>query len=305
MASVPERKVTRFPRSNGTVDRVQSLQLDPPKLDTPKPRKTLQKRKISERPSPPPRLPLDINSSRILDTQDRPTKRAIAGSESICVLGDPWHKYQRLVQEKQGGDVTIAYEKVSTFPLVAIRHIKDTLPGRLPHLARTANPNIVTLKEAFLQEESLHIVYETMAVSLSDIQASPRGNLTEYEIAAVCKEVLQGLDYLHRELRVIHGDLNCNNILLARDGPNAGTSMLQASGVVDVSVDLRSLGLVMMRLMELGTSMKWPDDLELQHPENWSQEARSFLQKTKSSNCSSLLTVRISMLVICVYAQSA
>lgn len=44
--------------------------------------------------------------------------------------------------------------------------------------------------------------------------------------------------------------------------------------------DFRALGLLMVRLMEFGTSLQDPDLLELRRPEEWDKQIVSFLKKT-------------------------
>ena len=52
--------------------------------------------------------------------------------------------------------------------------------------------------------------------------------------------------------------------------------------------DIHALGLVMMQLMELGTSLQNPESLILQHPEKWDQGIRRFLERTALSSCEDL-----------------
>ncbi len=55
--------------------------------------------------------------------------------------------------------------------------------------------------------------------------------------------------------------------------------------------DFRALGLLMVRLMELGTSLQTPELVELQHPELWNNNITSFLRKTTHCSAENLLKV--------------
>ncbi|XP_031953965.1 uncharacterized protein LOC116439021 isoform X1 [Corvus moneduloides] len=78
------------------------------------------------------------------------------------------------------------------------------------------NPNIVSSLDSFLVDEDLWLVMEYMdGGTLQDIVRQTR--MAEGEMAAVSRECLQGLDFLHSN-RVIHRDLKSSNILLATDG---------------------------------------------------------------------------------------
>ncbi|KAM4754878.1 serine/threonine-protein kinase PAK 3-like isoform 1-T1 [Cyanocitta cristata] len=78
------------------------------------------------------------------------------------------------------------------------------------------NPNIVSSLDSFLVDEDLWLVMEYMdGGTLQDIVRQTC--MAEGEMAAVSRECLQGLDFLHSN-RVIHRDLKSSNILLATDG---------------------------------------------------------------------------------------
>ena len=51
----------------------------------------------------------------------------------------------------------------------------------------------------------------------------------------------------------------------------------------------------MIRLMELGTSLKDPDTLKLEHPEHWDKEIKLFVQATETTSIEELRKVRRSI----------
>ncbi|XP_023802182.1 serine/threonine-protein kinase PAK 3-like [Cyanistes caeruleus] len=78
------------------------------------------------------------------------------------------------------------------------------------------SPRIVNYLASYLVHEELWLVMEymdggTLRDLIDEIQMS------EEEIAAVSRECLQGLDFLHSN-HVIHRDVKSNNILLRTDG---------------------------------------------------------------------------------------
>ncbi|XP_064263133.1 uncharacterized protein LOC135293057 isoform X2 [Passer domesticus] len=78
------------------------------------------------------------------------------------------------------------------------------------------HPNIVNYLKSYLLGDELWLVMEYMdGGALSDVINEI--HMSEREIAAVSRECLQGLDFLHSN-HVIHQDLTSSNILLRTDG---------------------------------------------------------------------------------------
>jgi p21-activated kinase 1 len=76
--------------------------------------------------------------------------------------------------------------------------------------------NIVNYVESFIFKNEIWIAMEYMEGGcLTDVI---RANLmTEGQIAAVCREITQGLEYLH-EYGIIHRDIKSDNVLLSPTG---------------------------------------------------------------------------------------
>jgi p21-activated kinase 1 len=76
--------------------------------------------------------------------------------------------------------------------------------------------NMVQHIESYIWKNDVWIVMEYMeGGSLTDIVT--QSYMAEGEIAAVCLEVLQGLDYLHSN-GIIHRDIKSDNILIGMEG---------------------------------------------------------------------------------------
>ncbi|XP_062368230.1 serine/threonine-protein kinase PAK 3-like [Cinclus cinclus] len=148
---------------------------------------------------------------------------ARAGCWNMVSVGEPAEKYLELGQIGQGAFGTV-YKGLdrATGGEVAIKKMslgeqnRERAVNEILVLQGKKNPNIVNSLDSFLVNEDLWLVMEHMdGGTLQDIVTQTR--MAEGEMAAVSRECLQGLDFLHSN-RVIHRDLKSSNILLGMDG---------------------------------------------------------------------------------------
>lgn len=148
----------------------------------------------------------------------------IARLRAICTDADPTKLYRSLVKIGQGasGGVYTAYQ-VGTNLSVAIKQMnleqqpkKDLIINEILVMKESKHRNIVNFIDSFLFKGDLWVVMEYMeGGSLTDVVTC--NIMTEGQIAAVSREVLEGLKHLH-EHAVIHRDIKSDNILLSMDG---------------------------------------------------------------------------------------
>lgn len=143
---------------------------------------------------------------------------------AICSPGDPTTKYANLNKIGQGasGGVFTAFE-AGTGRCVAIKQMnleqqpkKDLIINEIIVMKESKHPNIVNFMDSFLHDGDLWVVMEFMqGGSLTDVVTF--NIMSEAQIAAVCREVLYGLQHLHSK-NVIHRDIKSDNILLSERG---------------------------------------------------------------------------------------
>ncbi|KAL9077891.1 MAG: hypothetical protein Q9157_003190 [Trypethelium eluteriae] len=208
--------------------------------------------------------------------------------------GSPWDAYRQLLCEDQAGPATFACLKNPSFAVSVVKEHRHSLSGALS-LRSVSHPNIVEIVEAFLKEDTIYLVYGVMTVSLREIKASPIGDLAEYELAAVCKEVLCGLQYIHSTLKLPHGNVDSSNILLSKKGEiklaNIGLSMIRAGSIEETAKDLKDVGVILLEFMEPASADLHGQKLTLTNKSKWSTLIQDFLFKTNDIQLNQLRRV--------------
>lgn len=148
----------------------------------------------------------------------------LAKLQRICSKKNPTQTYKDMVKIGQGasGGVYSAHE-AGTDKCVAIKQMnlkqqpkKDLIISEILVMRESKHRNIVNFMDSYLVGEELWVVMEYMeGGSLTDVVTY--NIMSEGQIAAVCREVLNGLQFLHSK-GVIHRDIKSDNILLSMEG---------------------------------------------------------------------------------------
>ncbi|XP_069060013.1 serine/threonine-protein kinase PAK 1 [Pleurodeles waltl] len=143
---------------------------------------------------------------------------------SIVSVGDPKKKYTHFEKIGQGASGTVyTAMDIATGQEVAIKQMnlqqqpkKELIINEILVMRENKNPNIVNYLDSYLVGDELWVVMEYLAGgSLTDVVTETC--MDEGQIAAVCRECLQALEFLHVN-QVIHRDIKSDNILLGMDG---------------------------------------------------------------------------------------
>ncbi|KAL1970014.1 hypothetical protein VTN77DRAFT_6419 [Rasamsonia byssochlamydoides] len=175
-------------------------------------------------PQPPPHQPAGSTARPRPRARQSNTFDVRAKLQAICTPGDPTKKYYNLNKIGQGasGGVYTAYEH-NTNRCVAIKQMnldlqpkKDLIINEILVMKDSKHKNIVNFLDSYLHGLDLWVVMEYMeGGSLTDVVTF--NMMTEGQIAAVCRETLNGLQHLHSK-GVIHRDIKSDNILLSMEG---------------------------------------------------------------------------------------
>ncbi|XP_062819938.1 serine/threonine-protein kinase PAK 3 isoform X2 [Anolis carolinensis] len=180
---------------------------------------------------PPTPQPENSNTNTLYRNTDRQRKKSKMTDEeileklrSIVSVGDPKKKYTRFEKIGQGASGTVYTAiDIATGQEVAIKQMnlqqqpkKELIINEILVMRENKNSNIVNYLDSYLVGDELWVVMEYLAGgSLTDVVTETC--MDEGQIAAVCRECLQALDFLHSN-QVIHRDIKSDNILLGMDG---------------------------------------------------------------------------------------
>uniref|UniRef100_A0A673M3J9 non-specific serine/threonine protein kinase n=1 Tax=Sinocyclocheilus rhinocerous TaxID=307959 RepID=A0A673M3J9_9TELE len=180
-------------------------------------------------PIPAPAAIADTDGCKAADKQKKgkgkmTDEEIMEKLRTIVSIGDPKKKYTRYEKIGQGASGTVYTAiDVATGQEVAIKQInlqkqpkKELIINEILVMKEMKNPNIVNFVDSFLVGDELFVVMEYLAGgSLTDVVTETC--MDEAQIAAVCRECLQALEFLHLN-QVIHRDIKSDNVLLGMDG---------------------------------------------------------------------------------------
>ncbi|KAF6207264.1 hypothetical protein GE061_018505 [Apolygus lucorum] len=189
--------------------------------------------------TPPATPPLDKNknhnvaintNANVAITTPQARKKKLTDDEildrlrTIVTVGDPNRKYNKMEKIGQGASGTVyTATEASTGMEVAIKQMnlsqqpkKELIINEILVMRENKHPNVVNYLDSYLVGEELWVVMEYLpGGSLTDVVTETC--MDEGQIASVCREVLQALEFLHCN-QVIHRDIKSDNILLGLDG---------------------------------------------------------------------------------------
>ncbi|OJJ83543.1 uncharacterized protein ASPGLDRAFT_58636 [Aspergillus glaucus CBS 516.65] len=126
------------------------------------------------------------------------------------------------------------------------------------HLSQVSHPSLLIAREIFVARGNVYFCYGHWGITLNEIeQLWPVYQLSEVEVALVCKATLEGLRYLHEDLDICYGGLTGENVLITEGGDvritSIGESLLKKpkSNIHSKAKDIQAVCNAAWRLLRL------------------------------------------------------
>ncbi|KAL3441489.1 kinase-like domain-containing protein [Aspergillus insuetus] len=193
----------------------------------------------------------------------------------------------------QAGAGLFAIKDAPSLPTCTLKEYQKLKSPNVRKLVPIQHKNLVSLLGFFETDRHGYLAYEYehIPITLGCVAGFTRFN--EPDIATICREVLEGLKFIHAELKISHGSIKCSNILLTYSGDlkiaNIGDSILQGTTLRDRDKDLRAVGAIAIGLSDLPTLVREELPEAIPATSELSTSARSFIENTKRRRVDELL----------------
>nr|XP_016435594.1 PREDICTED: mitogen-activated protein kinase kinase 2-like isoform X1 [Nicotiana tabacum]XP_016435595.1 PREDICTED: mitogen-activated protein kinase kinase 2-like isoform X1 [Nicotiana tabacum]XP_016435597.1 PREDICTED: mitogen-activated protein kinase kinase 2-like isoform X1 [Nicotiana tabacum] len=154
----------------------------------------------------------EVETSSVIQPSDN--QLCLADFEAIKVIGKGNGGLVRLVQHKWIGQ----FFALKVIQMNIEESVRKHIAQELRINQSSQCPYVVICYQSFFDNGAISIILEYMdGGSLADFMKKVK-TIPEQYLAAICKQVLKGLWYLHHEKHIIHRDLKPSNLLINHRG---------------------------------------------------------------------------------------
>ncbi|KAI2791717.1 hypothetical protein POX_c04591 [Penicillium oxalicum] len=197
---------------------------------------------------------------------------------------DPWQTYEPVMQVFLGRSVCLAYRRTKKAELVNIERLKQqssSVATMIEAMNQVSHPSFLTLLECYYHGDDAILVWEPAELSVNEILAS-RCPITECEIAAIVRPVLDGIKYLRDQGKAL-ATLSTDNILLTEAGQVKIAAVERSCEIATSEMDAATLKLLALAEIVEKLMRKNPP------PHPWSAEVQCLPNQLRSLSVEKML----------------
>lgn len=239
-----------------------------------------------------------------------PIKPSVAKVDFPKWIKSQMSRYHKSYHIDQVGPGVIALKDVEALPVYLIKERPKQNDKGVCTSLPIVYKNLIGLRDIYIAQGRSFFVYdyEHLAISLGCVVGTV--DFSEADIATICKELLEGLVYIHYDLNISYGSLDCSNVLLTSIGEikigkyaivplvhrgpdiilsaNIGDSLM--ANIFNDSIDLEAIASIVTSLANRA-NLLCESSQEVVSP-SLSPPGLSFLENVKIHSANELLKVR-------------
>ncbi|KAJ5033100.1 hypothetical protein NUH16_003230 [Penicillium rubens] len=203
------------------------------------------------------------------------------------VTEDPWQTYEAIIEIFQTERVFLARHRRNKAELVHVQRLEQSpsVAALRETISQLSHPSFRTLLETYHHANHAFLVWEPVALSVSQVLAS-KCLVTESEILAIVRPVLEGIRHLRDRGRVL-ATLSADTILLTDAG---GVRIAGAEHSCKISLaEMDAATSKLFALAEVVTKLMQKNP----PPHQWSAEITSLPNQLRSKSIEELLQSNI------------
>ncbi|KAJ5460932.1 uncharacterized protein N7458_002484 [Penicillium daleae] len=244
-----------------------------------------------------------------IDTQPRvsqtPDQQMNSGPESVTIPAagptirvsplkilqtteDLWQTYEPVVEIFLGRSVCLAHRRTKKAELVNIERLKQqssSVVTMVESMTQVSHPSFPSLLDCYHHGDDAFLVWEPVELSVNQILAS-RCPITESDIAAIVRPVLDGIKYLRDQGKALP-ILSMDTILLTESGQVKIAAVERSCEITASEMDAPTLKLLALAEIVEKLMKKNPP------PHPWSAEVQHLPEQLRSLSVEELLQVSV------------
>lgn len=132
----------------------------------------------------------------------------------------PLKEHSVVMESEQSGRILVLRQNSQPDKLLALRRMDQCQKGEIKGLRGSTSAHLVSCRQIHCWNDKVYLIEELLkySVSLPALLQCPRSRLGEAEVGTISESILRAISAVHTDLKVPHGRIEQDNILITSDG---------------------------------------------------------------------------------------